>query len=152
MNIGFRHTDATKAVGCIPYKGSVSIKLKNNSGQSYLPAPTLQLTDGTVYEGVATLGNVLSGGGLAGFRGSVAIQWINSRWSASDTSKWVGAIITIPYEFSYTSPDGSLRVGMMTTTLKMAGYSAGVQAYEVVGTSTQELPPASACASTSSVQ
>lgn len=129
------------------YRGSVTIKFHNRSGESYIPAPTITFPDGTTYTGAATLGNVLSGGAIAGFRGSTTFLWNDSQ--GSEDLDWNGAVVTAPYEFSYTAPDRSLQVGIMALTYTMRRYSGGVTAYtDIRSTETafNTQPPAETCA------
>lgn len=135
-----------KNLGSCPlsYSGSVSLKMYNTSGESYLPRPSVTLTDGSVHYRTATLGNVLSGGAIVGFRGSTSIRWDDTAGTAGG-ALWAGAKVTVPYEFSYTAPDGSLHVGSYTLTYTMATFSAGVTPYTDLSTATSEEPPPTAC-------
>lgn len=115
LNIGFRST--------CNYRGSVTFKLKNASGERTLPSPTLTLNDGRSFSGVATLGNVGSGGARAGFLMASTIQWLDSAGTTnrSNRQSWDGATVRVPTEISYTAPNGTLHRCLLTYTFTMQG-------------------------------
>lgn len=105
------------------YQGSVTFKMKNGSGESYITAPTLTLKNGKTYTGLATLGNVASGGAKVGFDLGGTIQWQNSLGTtdSANRAQWDGAVVAIPMEYDYTSPDGTTHSCLLTLSFSMSG-------------------------------
>ncbi len=91
------------------YKGLVTTYFHTPSSQlgSQVPKPTARLADGTTYTGNTTLGQVGSGIAQTGWDLTVSIQWQNSKRSNSPASRWIGAVITIPFNWHYTAPNGT---------------------------------------------
>ncbi|WCC80636.1 hypothetical protein O6R08_03875 [Cutibacterium equinum] len=112
----------------------LTYKVRNFSGESYLPAPTITDAKGDVVASTsgATLGNVSTGGYRVGFRYSLTIEFreINTRSSNPDPKSWddlaYPLTFTVPVEVSYTATTGALqgklikRIIKMTFTLKDA--------------------------------
>ncbi|GAA1354064.1 hypothetical protein [Falsarthrobacter nasiphocae] len=113
------------------YKGSVSVYFYDPStglGSKVAPA-TIRLADGTTFTGRATLGAIGSGIAQTGFDMSVSIQWQGSKGSNSPASRWTGALVTIPFDWYYTAPDGSLHSCRYALQYTMGTpYSVGVAA------------------------
>lgn len=111
------------------YTGSVSVYFYDPSTQlgSQVAPSTITLADGTTYQGRSTLGAIGSGIAQAGFDMSMSIQWQNSAGSNTPASNWQGATVTIPFDWYYTAPDGSLHHCSYTMTYTMGtGYSVGL--------------------------
>ncbi|MFC0360167.1 hypothetical protein ACFFHC_10250 [Kytococcus schroeteri] len=117
-NIGLRST--------CNYRGSVTFKLHNTAGEAYIPAPTATLSDGRTVSGSVTLGNVLSGIAQTGWDSSFTINWGKGSVGTIKPDLWVGAVVNIPMELSYTAPDGSLHTCMVTMQYTQTdGYTNG---------------------------
>lgn len=96
--------------------------------------------------GTTTLGHVASGGARVGFRASTSILWEGTAYTAGD-DLWKGARVTVPYEFSYTAPNGALRVGSFTMSYTISRFSGVVTPFTDLKSVTQEEPPPTVCGS-----
>lgn len=102
------------------YRGLINFKIHNRSGEKSLPEPTITLTDGTVYTGDATLGNVGGGGAKVGFDMSITIQWNGLKSGRVGQFPDInGAVVKVPMQFNYTSPNGTLGTCYVTLSYVM---------------------------------